>query len=99
MCLFIYIYMMSLQQEWQFVQHVTPGVGPLFLSLEEEFRDEFLPSLLCIRTEEVTDCLHKRITWDMKRAGIGIPDPTHTAPTNFETSEHYCEVLTSHCST
>ena len=45
--------------------------------------------------EEVTDSLRKQITWGVKRAGIGIPDPTQTAPANFETPEHCCEVLTA----
>ena len=31
----------------------------------------------------------------MKRAGIGIPDPTQTILANFETSENCCEVLTA----
>ena len=31
----------------------------------------------------------------MKRAGIGIPYSTQTAPTNFEMSENFCEVLTN----
>ena len=26
---------------------------------------------------------------------IGIPDPNQTAPTKFETLEHFCEALTS----
>ena len=30
----------------------------------------------------------------MKRAEIGIPYPTHTAPVNFETSDNCCGVLT-----
>ena len=32
----------------------------------------------------------------MKREGIGIPYPTQTAPANFDTSEHCCEVLTEY---
>ena len=31
----------------------------------------------------------------MNRSGIGIPDPIKTSPTNFETLEHCCEVLTA----
>ena len=47
-------------------------------------RGDFLPDLLGKTIEEVTDYLHKRITWGMKWAGIGIPEPTYTVPTNFE---------------
>ena len=38
--------MMSLQQEWQFSNHVTRIVGTLFASLEEELRNDFLLDLL-----------------------------------------------------
>ena len=31
----------------------------------------------------------------MKREGIGTLEPTQTAPANFETSEHYCDILTT----
>ena len=32
----------------------------------------------------------------MKREGIGIPDPAHTAPANFDMSEQLCEFLTKY---
>ena len=35
----------SLQQEWAFVQRVTPGIGMTFQSLEDELWDTFLPEL------------------------------------------------------
>ena len=79
---------MLLQQKWQFVQHVTPGVGPLFAPLEEAFRNEFILDLLGFRREEVTDSLHKSITWGVKWAVIGISKLTQTTTTNFKTSEH-----------
>ena len=44
-----------LQQECQFVQSVTPGVGLLFSPLEVELGDDFLPGLLGGRIEEITD--------------------------------------------
>ena len=56
-------------------------------------RDGFLPDLLEVSIEEVTDSLHKRNTWGAKRMGIEIPDPTQTAPTNFEMLEHFCDLL------
>ena len=84
---------MSLHQEWNFVQHITPGVRSLFTTLEAALRDDFLPALIGGRREEVTDSLRKRITWGVERKGIGIPYPTQTAPENFEMAEHCCEVL------
>ena len=73
-------------REWYFVQSVTPSVGPLFAPLEAASRGYFLPDLLGVTGEEVTNSLNNRITWGVKRAGIGISDPTHTVPANFETS-------------
>ena len=35
----------SLQQEWAFVQRVTPGIGAEFGPVEEEIAKEFLPAL------------------------------------------------------
>ena len=35
----------SLQQEWYFVQRVTPGVGEAFGPVEEALREIFVPAL------------------------------------------------------
>ena len=35
----------SLQQEWAFLQRVTPGVGEAFGPVEEALREIFVPSL------------------------------------------------------
>ena len=35
----------SLQQEWAFVQRVTPGIGDAFVPVEEEIAKAFLPAL------------------------------------------------------
>ena len=58
--------------------------------------EDFLPAMLGVRREEVTETLFRRITWGVNQAGIGIPDPTHTTPSNFDTLEHYCEFLTEY---
>ena len=86
---------MLLQKEWQFFQHVSPSAGNLFAALEAALRENFLPPLLGGRIEELTELLCKRINWDMNWAGIWIPYLNQTAPDNFETSEHCCEVLTA----
>ena len=85
---------MSIQKEWQFAQRTTTSVGTLFAPLEAALTENFIASLLGGWREDVIDYLRKRITWGMKRAGIRIPDPTHTSPKNFETSKKYCEVIT-----
>ena len=48
---------MSLQKECQFIQRVTPGVGPLFAPLEETLWDTFIPDLSGGIIEEVADYL------------------------------------------
>ena len=35
----------SLQQEWAFVQRVTPGIGDAFGSVEEDINTAFIPEL------------------------------------------------------
>ena len=35
----------SLQQEWAFMQRVTPGIGDAFGPVEEEIATAFLPAL------------------------------------------------------
>ena len=85
----------SLQQYWQFVKNITPSFGTLFAPLEAALRVNFLSSLLGGRREEVANSLHKRITWGVKREGIGILYPTQTAPAIFETSYHLCEFIST----
>ena len=80
-----------LQQEWQFAQNKTPGVGNLFVTLETALRDDFLPDLLGVRRKEATYFLRKQITWGVKQEGIGIQHPTQTTPANFEILENCCE--------
>ena len=57
-------------------------------------RDDFLPYLIEGRREDVTYSLHKRITWDVNRSGIGIPYPTQNTLANIYTPEHCSEVIT-----
>ena len=83
-----------LHEEWQFFQHATPGIGPFFAPLRAELRDDFLLDLLWSSIEEAIELLCKWITWGVNLAGIGIPDPTQITPTNFETLEQFCEIIT-----
>ena len=80
----------SLQQEWEFVQRFAPGIGDAFVPVEEEIAKAFLPELF----EGVGDgALGRAITClPFKQAGMALPDPTWTAPDNWQAS---C-VITGH---
>ena len=80
----------SLQQEWAFVQRVTPGISNASEPVEEEIAKAFLPALF----EGVGDGVPGReITrLPVKQAGMALPDPTQTAPVNWQES---C-VITGH---
>ena len=73
----------SLQQEWAFVQRVTPGIGDAFGPVEE-ITTAFLPELF----EGVGDCSPGRAITRLivKQAGLTLPDPTRTAPDNWQAS-------------
>ena len=76
----------SLQQEWAFVQRITPGIGDAFGPVEEEIAKAFLPALF----EGVGDGAPRRAITGLlvKQAGMALPDPTRTAPENWQA---YCD--------
>ena len=80
----------SLQQEWSFVQRVTPGISNAFGPVEEEIAKAFLPALF----EGAGDgAPGRKITrLPVKQAGMALPDLTQTAPDNWQAS---C-VITGH---
>ena len=67
----------SLQQEWAFVQRVTPGAGDSFDPVEKAFKETFVPALFEGLWEGVPEqgvtCLL------VKQAGLALPDPSQTA--------------------
>ena len=67
----------SLQQELTFMQWVTPGIRDVFGPVEEEIATAFLPSLFEGRA--IT-----RVP--VKQAWLALPDPTRTAPDNWQAS-------------
>ena len=75
---------MSLQQEWAFVQGVTPGAGEAFGPVEEALREIFVPALF----EGLREVVPKReITrLPLKQAGLALPHPIHTAPEKWTAS-------------
>ena len=70
----------SLQQEWDFVQRVTPGVGEEFGPVEEALREIFVPALFRGLKEGVPARESTRLT--VNQAGLDLPDPVQTAPEN-----------------
>ena len=80
----------SLQQELDFVQRVTPGVGESFCPVEEALREIFVPSLFKGLREGLPERKNTRLP--VKQAGLDLPDPVQTAPENWTTS---C-VITGH---
>ena len=70
----------SLQQEWYFVQRVTPGVGAAFGPAEEALREVFVPALFRGLTKGLPMRENTRLS--VKKVGLAIPDPVKTAPQN-----------------
>ena len=80
----------SLQQEWAFVQRVTPGVGEAFDPVEEAFWEIFVLVLFRGLKEGFPARKNTRLT--VKQAGLALPDPVQTAPENWTASY----VITGH---
>jgi hypothetical protein len=74
----------SLQQEWQYLQRVVPDCGAAFEPVEEAIRSVFLPALLQATEAE---CQRKLTTVSVRKAGLGLPDPTQSAPGCFAASK------------
>ena len=64
----------SLQQEWAFVQCVTPDIGMDFQAAEDEFQDTFLLALFQGSMSQIPGRAITGLT--VKQSGIALPDPT-----------------------
>jgi hypothetical protein len=82
----------SLQQEWQFVQRVTKGIGPEFQNVELALSRTFLPTLFGDNYDE-DDPRRKISCLPVKWAGLAIPDPTSSADSNYNASILLCSHL------
>jgi hypothetical protein len=78
----------SLQQEWQFLQRVTDGLGKEFRGVEDALMTKFLPALF--GTTETNNSLRQLACLPVKKSGFAIPDPTTTADENWTTSTVVC---------
>ena len=80
----------SLQQQWAFVQRVTPGVGNSFVPVETDLKENFVPALFEGLHEGV---LERGVTClPVKKVGLALTYPSQTAPENWTAS---C-VITGH---
>ena len=82
-----------LQNEWEYAARVVPGIGPHLAGIEDAIRQHFLPSLFRAPVEWFTSETRARLAHSVKRAGIGIRNPTDSAIYNYETSRHACSLL------
>ena len=81
----------SLQQEWQFVQRVTKGIGPEFATIEQTLARIFLPTLFGDNYDyDEKDPRRALAALPVKWAGLAIPDPTTSAQPNYESSILLC---------
>ena len=80
----------SPQQEWAFIQRVTPGIGDAFRPLETALKETFMPALFEGVRNSVPERGVTRLT--VKQVGLSLPNPSHTAPENWTVS---C-VITEH---
>jgi hypothetical protein len=80
----------SLQQEWQYLQRVVPACGAAFEPVEAAIRTVFLPALLQ-GTEGETQ--RELTSLSVRRAGLGLLNPTRTAPDCFTASEACTKLL------
>ena len=74
----------SLQQDWAFVQRVTPDIGMAFHVVENTLRDILLLALFQGGTSQIP---RREITsLPVKQAGIALPEPTQTVGANWTVS-------------
>ena len=75
----------SLQHEWQYLQRVTPEVGPQFAEVERALTEGFLPALLKESAEGVA-AIREQLALPVRWAGLGVPDPTKTSTACYQAS-------------
>ena len=78
----------SLQQEWAFVQRLTPGVGGAFGPVEEALQEIFFPAFFQGLLERLPTRENTRLP--VKQAGLALPDLVETAPENWTA---YCVII------
>jgi hypothetical protein len=81
--------MKSLQQEWQYLQRITPNCGPAFFEpVKDAIRMVFLPALL--EATEEGECQRGLMTLSIRRAWAS---PIQSVPGCFVASEACTSLL------
>ena len=74
----------AVSHRWTYVQRTIPNISHLFAPLEEAIIDKFIPALVGRKISEI----ERRIfALPVRFGGIGIPDPTTTSDTEYNTSQ------------
>ena len=81
----------ALQNEWTYLQQTTTGSGSLYTPIEKVITEDFLPALLGQATTGQT--MRNQTALAVKRAGLGIPNPTTTTGENYSASIDCSELL------
>jgi hypothetical protein len=78
----------SIQQEWQYLQGVTDGLGEELDDIEQAMNDKFCPAILGI--ESVSETKQQLACLPVKHSGLALPNPTTTAESNWKASTLIC---------
>ena len=70
----------SLQQEWAFMQRVTPGIGDDFIQVETVLKETFVLALFEVLGDGVPEQGVTRLP--VKQAKLALPEPYQTTPEN-----------------
>ena len=81
----------ALQNEWKYLQRVTTGSGSLYAPIEKAITKVFLPAVLGQAT--IGQTMRKQTALAVKRAGLGIPNPTTTTGDNYSASVNCSKLL------
>ena len=75
----------SLSQEWNNLQRVVPHCGPALLAVEKAIAESFLPKLFGC---EVSPAERSMCELPIKLAGLGVVNPSTSAPFAYELSRN-----------
>ena len=73
----------SLSQEWNYLQRAVPHCGPALLAVEKAIAESFLPKLFGC---EVSPAEPSMCELPIKLAGLGVVNPSTSAPSAYELS-------------
>ena len=73
-------YTKAISHRWTYVQRTIPNISRLFAPLEEAIRENFIPALI---GRKISDLERRILALPVRLGGIGIPNPTITADTEY----------------